>query len=220
MEMDNLLDTEMKNYYKKRVPIYDKVYSYPERQKNLRYLEEYLSTAFNCLSVIEVAAGTGYWTQFISSSAKNILVTDATIEALEQVKLRPNCQSLPTKVLDAYSLSKLETKFDGAFAGLWLSHVPKQELHKFLGELDEVLLPKAKVVFVDNSIAQCERLPISSTDDFGNTYQERILEDGTKHNILKNFPNADELLTATSEYGANQRFEEMENFWIFEYEKK
>ncbi len=218
--MGELIDQRMKNYYAKRAPVYDKVYSYPERQKDLRYLEGYISGVFEGLEVLEIAAGTGYWTQFINSKAKSILATDATKEALKQIRLRPNCENLPTKVLDAYSLSKLNKRFNGLFSGLWLSHIPKQKLNVFFNELDKVLSLNAKVVFIDNSIAQCNRLPISSTDEFGNTYQKRMLDDGSKHKILKNFPNADELLNATRKHGSNQRFEELENYWIFEYEKK
>ena len=56
----------MRSYYKERAPVYDRVYKYPERQTDLRFLESYRPRQFSGLKMIEIAAGTGYWTQFIS----------------------------------------------------------------------------------------------------------------------------------------------------------
>ena len=53
----------MEAYYHERAPIDDAVYAYPERQPELRYLENYVGDAFANRRVLEVAAGTGYWTQ-------------------------------------------------------------------------------------------------------------------------------------------------------------
>jgi len=63
----------MKEYYQKRAPVYDRVYAYPERQADLRFLEEYIPEQFSGLDVLEIAAGTGYWTQYIAGQAQSIL---------------------------------------------------------------------------------------------------------------------------------------------------
>ena len=44
----------MKAYYKERAPVYGRVYSYPERQGDLRFLEEYIPQQFSKLSVLEL----------------------------------------------------------------------------------------------------------------------------------------------------------------------
>ena len=64
----DLSDSKMKTYYRERAPVYDRVYTYPERQKDLRFLEDYIAKQFTGLDVLEIAAGTGYWTQFIARS--------------------------------------------------------------------------------------------------------------------------------------------------------
>ena len=66
-------DSEMREYYKERAPVYDRVYSYPERQDDLRFLENRISAELNGLDVLEVAAGTGYWTQFIHKTASSVI---------------------------------------------------------------------------------------------------------------------------------------------------
>ena len=211
-------DTTMKTYYRQRAPIYDRVYSYPERQENLRYLEHHVTDLFTGKDVLEIAAGTGYWTQFIASKAKSVLATDYTVEALQQIKHRPNCESVTTRQLDAYSVSSLGRSYTGVYAGLWLSHVPKQTLNSFLAALHKVLFPGATVLFIDNSRAQCERLPISHTDSDGNSYQDRMLEDGSIHRVLKNFPSGEELHKLTKTLGTNPVHLELENYWLFQYQ--
>ena len=62
-------DADLKRYYKDRAPIYDRVYAYPERQDDLRFLEGYISAQFAGLDILEVAAGTGYWTAFLSRTS-------------------------------------------------------------------------------------------------------------------------------------------------------
>ena len=207
----------MKDYYKERAPVYDRVYAYPERQDDLRFLEEYVSDQFEGKDVIEIAAGTGYWTQFISQYAKSILATDATIEALSQIEVRDLKCAVETRVADAYSMENIKGGFDGAFAGLWFSHIPVERRREWLTVLHSHLDSGAKVLLLDNSRTQCERLPLSRTDDQGNTYQERETDSGERYQVLKNFPTESELLELTADLGCDHRFREMDHFWIFQY---
>ncbi len=207
----------MKSYYKARAPIYDRVYSYPERQKDLRFLEKYISEQFNGLNVLEIAAGTGYWTQFIASRANSILATDAIVETLDQISIPHLNRLVQVKVVDAYSLNKISGDYNGFFAGLWISHVPRQRLHEFLLGLHELTPSGAIVLFIDNSSVQCKRLPVTHTDTQGNTYQDRELDDGSLHRVLKNFPTENELMDATKEFAINQKYLGLENFWLFQY---
>ena len=212
----------MKEYYQQRAPVYDRVYSYPERQNDLRELEQYIPAQFAGLDIVEVAAGTGYWTQFICKKAKSILSTDITPEALVQINRRTgDMQNVTTRIVDAYSLDPVELnanrRFNGAFAGLWYSHIPVRGIPKFYQSLHGRLAPGATVVFIDNSSAQCDRLPLSHTDQDGNTYQDRELDDGTVHRVLKNFPTEKQLIEAASSYGENFVYIEYQNFWLFQY---
>ena len=210
-------DSNLKAYYKERSPFYDRVYSYPERQDDLRFLESYIPEQFKNMNVLEIAAGTGYWSQFIISRANSILATDATTEVLDQIRNRPLCESIQIKVADAYVLDGIASEYTGAFAGLWYSHIPKQRVSEFLANLHLKILTGATVLFVDNSKAQCNRLPISHKDEEGNTFQNRELDDGSIHQVLKNFPTEEELIRETEKLGKNHKFMELDNFWLFQY---
>jgi len=211
-------DTEMKRYYRDRAQVYDRIYSYPERQQDLRFLEDYIPRQFSGLQVLEIAAGTGYWSQFINPVAASLLATDATAEALAQIEKRDLAQPIATQVLDAYKLSDLSTRFSGLFSGLWLSHIPRQQLPAFVRSLNGILHPGATVLFIDNSAAQCERLPITYTDQQGNSFQNRVLDDGSVHQVLKNFPSENELMQLTQTIGYNHRYMALEHFWLFQYQ--
>ena len=210
-------DKAMKAYYRRRAPVYDEVYEYPERQADLRYLESYVASFFENKRVLEIAAGTGYWTQFIAKGATSVLATDATDQASAQIKQRPNTESVSVKNIDAYALEEIKQTFNAAFAGLWVSHVPKQDLADFIQLLNGRLEAGASVLFIDNSREQCVRLPITYTDDKGNTYQNRKLADGTAHRVLKNFPTEAELLAATKDVSSDHEYLQLENFWLFKY---
>ncbi|MES9962087.1 MAG: class I SAM-dependent methyltransferase [Candidatus Sedimenticola sp. 20ELBAFRAG] len=210
-------EAEMKVYYRDRAPDYDLVYSYPERQDDLRYLENYIPGLFSNLDVIDVAAGTGYWSQFIISQANSVLATDITQEALNQVKARQTKKPIDIKVIDAFSLDEIDQRFTGAFAGLWISHIPRQKLNDFLASLHSCLQSGSPVVFLDNSLSQCNRLPLSYTDRNGNTYQDRKLDSDSVYRVLKNFPSEAELRSVTRDYGSAHKYLEMENYWLFQY---
>ena len=211
-------DASLRQYYASRAPIYDRVYRIPERQKDLRYLEGWIPTLFKGQSVLEIACGTGYWTQFIAPVAKSMTAVDIAEETLAFAKMRPGVENVCFRIQDAYHLSQDLGSFDAAFAGLWLSHVPKERLRGFFANLHKHLRSGSRVFLLDNSKAQCRDLPITETDVHGNTYQNRVLDDGTRYRVLKNFPSNAELGTVIEGLGIHARFRELEHFWIFRYE--
>jgi demethylmenaquinone methyltransferase/2-methoxy-6-polyprenyl-1,4-benzoquinol methylase len=207
----------MKEYYQKRAPVYDRVYAYSERQADLRFLEEYIPEQLSGLDVLEIAAGTGYWTQYISRQAQSILATDVSVEVIQQLLNRNLPTNVTTMVTDAYALENITQSFGGAFAGLWLSHVPRQRLRGFVRGLHRHLKPGSVAVYIDNSAVQCQRLPITDRDEFGNTYQQRVLDSGISYRVLKNFPTRQELLELVNGLAGDTHYIELENFWLFKY---
>jgi demethylmenaquinone methyltransferase/2-methoxy-6-polyprenyl-1,4-benzoquinol methylase len=83
MSMSN---AEMREYYSARATEYDHVYSKPERQADLRTIENWLPSLFNGKSIIEVACGTGCWTQFLASVVSELVAIDASPETLAIAK--------------------------------------------------------------------------------------------------------------------------------------
>jgi demethylmenaquinone methyltransferase/2-methoxy-6-polyprenyl-1,4-benzoquinol methylase len=211
-------DTSMREYYAARAPIYDEVYLRPERQADLDELRRRVAEWFAGRSVLEVACGTGWWTQFIAPVAARMTATDALAEPLAFARLRPGVERVSFVQADAYALPESLGSFDAAFAGLWISHVPVARRRELLAGVHARLLAGARVVLVDNTEAQCERLPISERDAAGNTYQQRVLPDGTAHRVLKNFPAEDELRAMVDGLGVRARYWRGAHFWALCYE--
>ncbi len=213
-------EATLKEYYAARAREYERIYAKPERQADLGRLKELLPPIFANLRVLEIACGTGYWTQFLVREAGSIVAVDANSETLEVAaeKTWPSGR-VSLKVADAYSLPDDLGMFDAAFAGFWWSHVAVRDRSRFLNSLDRRLVPGAKVLFLDNRFVEGNSTPVLPPDDEGNTYQRRRLDDGSEHVILKNFPSASELAADTSAYGHNTRFMALEYYWLFFYEK-
>ncbi len=210
----------LKQYYAARAREYERIYAKPERQADLARLKELLPPMFADRRVLEVACGTGYWTQFLVHSATNIVAVDANPETLEVAAEKSwPAGRIQLRIADAYSLPAELGMFDAVFAGFWWSHVAVRDRPRFLRALDQRLLPRAKVVLLDNLFAEGSSTPVSHRDDEGNTYQRRRLDDGTEHVVLKNFPSESELHADVSVYGRDARYVSFEYYWLFSYEK-
>ena len=170
--------------------------------------------------VLEIACGTGYWTQFLAREAKTIVAVDANPETLEVAAEKSWAPGrVDFRLDDAYSLAQELGAFDAAFAGFWWSHIPAGDRSRFLQSLDQRLIAGARVVLLDNLFVEGSSSPVSHRDEEGNTYQRRRLSDGSEHVVLKNFPTESELNADVSGYGCNTRFLALEYYWVFSYEK-
>ena len=212
-------DAALRQYYAARAREYERIYARPERQADLRRLESLLPSILAGRRILEIACGTGYWTQFLAREARDIVAIDANPETLAVAAEK----SLPAgrvvfRVADAYSLPGDLGVFDGAFAGFWWSHVPLRARSSFLASLDQRLAPGAKVVFLDNLFVEGSSTSMSHRDDDGNSYQRRRLEDGSEHVVLKNFPTSAELCADVEPFGRNTQFIQLQYYWLFSYE--
>jgi len=209
---------EMQSYYAARAPYYDDVYEKPERRDDIAFLRQHLPAVFAGRRVLEVACGTGYWTQHIAPAASAMTATDAVAQPLDLAKGRPGVERVRFELADAYALPEALGTYDAAFAGLWLSHVPVERRREFLQSLHARLARGAKVVLIDNSEVQLKDFPIAERDAHGNTWQMRRLKDGTMHRVLKNFPSRAELEAMIAGFGVRPMHQALQNFWLLEYE--
>lgn len=208
----------MAAYYRQRAASYERVYFKPERQADLRAMEAWLPGVFTGRRVLEIAAGTGWWTPHGAARAAHWRATDLNPEtlAVAQSKVMPACVQFQT--VDAYTLAELGGEsFDAAFAGCWWSHVPLARLPSWLDTLHARLVPGAVVVMLDNSFVQTSSTPISRQDADGNTYQQRPLDDGSTHEVLKNFPTADHAIAALGQRARDAQWVDWTHYWALRY---
>jgi SAM-dependent methyltransferase len=211
-------ETRLIDYYARRAPEYERIYRRPERQQDLRKLEQLVAQAFCDHDVLEIACGTGYWTQFIAKQAKSILATDCSREVMNVA--RDKCYTPCTVSFvesDAYSLKNVEGTRSAGFSGFWWSHIAKAKLAIFISALHSKLDDHALVVLIDNRYVEGNSLPISRRDAERNTYQMRRLADGSEHEVLKNFPTKAELTEQLAPYADDLEIEFLTYYWLAKY---
>jgi demethylmenaquinone methyltransferase/2-methoxy-6-polyprenyl-1,4-benzoquinol methylase len=211
---------DMAAYYARRAGEYERIYGKPERQADLRAIERWLPDLFAGARALEIACGTAWWTPHAARHARDWLATDLNPETLAIARAK---QGMPACVrfaeVDAYTMQGLgnEGAFDAAFAGFWWSHVPLARLPGWLALLHRRLAAGARVVFLDNRYVEGNSTPVWRRDDAGNTYQQRRLDDGSTHEVLKNFPARDEALALLGPRARDAQWIEHAYYWVLSY---
>jgi demethylmenaquinone methyltransferase/2-methoxy-6-polyprenyl-1,4-benzoquinol methylase len=210
---------QLESYYAKRAREYEQVYEKPERQHELAWLRERIPKLFKGRSVLEVACGTGYWTQYLAPAAHRVYACDINEPVLEIAREKGISGATFFKA-DAISLEGVPTGCNGAFAGFWWSHVKKSGLRQFVANLAGKVEPGAVVAILDNAWAPGSSTPISRRDADGNTYQMRTLASGEQMEVLKNFPTAAELTEAIGSVAAEAHLESLTYYWLLVFTLK
>jgi demethylmenaquinone methyltransferase/2-methoxy-6-polyprenyl-1,4-benzoquinol methylase len=182
-------DSAMRAYYNQRAGEYDQWYrreghyaSRPDADRwhgEVALLRERIAS-FGSGRLLEIAAGTGWWTQHLARRAA-VTVVDYAPAMLAQNQARLLAQGLRADCVraDAYRLPLASGVFDCCFFGFWISHVPYARLADFLEELRRVVRPCAQVLVVDSAPTEADQEP-------GVEYlHERVLNDGSRHGVLK-----------------------------------
>lgn len=206
-------------YYAARAAEYERIYAKPERQTDLAKLRALIPGYLADRAVLEIACGTGYWTQFIAPVARSITATDINPETLAIARSkRYPAGRVEFDTADIYRLPPRYRDFTGAFAGFWWSHVLRSERPRFVQRLHRALRPGAVVVALDNRYIEGSSTPISHVDADGNSFQQRRLDDGSRHSVLKNFPTKDELVGDIGGAGTAIEYTEVDYYWVLKYE--
>jgi hypothetical protein len=218
----------MAQYYARRATVYERVYHRAERQPELRALEARVAHTFAGRRVLEVAAGTGWWTVPGAAQARHWLATDRQDETLAVLRAKQPPPAVQTMVADAYELSSDlahtlafdpagHARFNAAFAGCWWSHVPRPRLADWLASLHALLPDGAVVMMLDNAWSERWSTPLHRCDADGNTYQWRELDDGSRHEVVKNFPTPEEATGALGPRAHDVQWTAGEHYWVLQY---
>jgi SAM-dependent methyltransferase len=212
-------NAELSAYYAARAKEYERIYDKPERQSDLTRLRNLIPQYLADRDVLEIACGTGYWTQFMAPLARSVTATDINAETLEiaRTKIYPPAR-VQIEQADVYRLPATERPFTGAFAGFWWSHLEHGERRRFVEVLHRSLAAGAIVVALDNLYVAGSSTPVHHVDAAGNAFQERRLDDGSVHHVLKNFPREDELLADIEGLGAAAEYIALDYYWLLKYE--
>ena len=151
-----------------------------------------------------------------AESVWGIDTAEPTLQIARGRPLPPGCE-VRFEVGDAYALPLTQPRCNAAFAGFWISHVPRLRLPAFLQGLHAVLEPGSPVVFLDNRYVEGSSTPVSAPDDNGDTWQWRTLAEGSRHRVLKNFPGEPQLRQALGTLASQVEYRCWEHYWALRW---
>jgi SAM-dependent methyltransferase len=219
------MNRDIQSYYARRAPEYDRIYDKPERQADLSELKSILSRQFKGLRVLEIACGTGYWTQYIARSAASVHATDYNPAVLQIASGRaystcPVTFAEADAFAPARGLPETGLPYTAAFAGFLWSHIPLARQSELIVALHSQLAENALVVWLDGRYVAGSSTPIDHFDAAGNSYQVRALSDGSRHEVIKNYPSQGDLAAAFTPFAANLQIQLFQYFWLLSYNVK
>jgi ubiquinone/menaquinone biosynthesis C-methylase UbiE len=179
MLIQNSFDTIAENYetqYEKQNPI---------KTGEQHLLATALSSMLKNKTVLEVAAGTGYWTWYLSQTAKKIMVTDIESKFLEYAKQKTYKCPVSFQIEDAYKLTFPKNSFNAGVSNFWLSYVPLYDIPLFLEGFHRVL-KKNSTVFMSDTVLQSVQLPAPHQfNTISDTHFENSKPESIKHQFTK-----------------------------------
>jgi SAM-dependent methyltransferase len=209
---------KLAEYYARRAPEYERFYDKPERQADLALLRGRVAAMCTGRKVLEVACGTGWWTEVLAPGAAQVTALDFNEEVLQIARAKP---LPPGRVdfhrADAYALPDFGRRHDLLFGAFWWSHVPHERLDAFLEGCARAVAPGALLAFLDGRYVAGSNTPLSRRDAAGNTYQSRKLDDGSTYEVLKNFPSDSELIGRASRIGWGANVELLPYHWLLTF---
>lgn len=202
-------------YYAERAAEYDEVYRKPERQADLARLRELLPPLVAGRRVLEIAAGTGYWTQVLATTAASITATDVNAETIGIAAQRDYGPApVALRTADAYQLDSVPGDFDLVFCGFWWSHIARADIRRFLAGVRTRTGPGTTIVLVDNRYVPGSSTPISRTSPDGDSYQLRRLADGREYEVIKNFPGREQVTADLASVAGDLTWTELAYYWL------
>jgi SAM-dependent methyltransferase len=215
---DDEILTEQIAYYRARAPEYDEWFLRrglcdlgPKWNEQWDQEVAQVATALDefALSgrVLELACGTGWWTERLAKHAGELTSVDASPEAIGIARGRvPSARYV---VADLFDWEPTE-RYDVVFFSFWLSHVPPPRFDSFWMMVDAAITPDGRVFFIDNYRKKLPEL-VEQTQVRGSMQREggkegeviRRLNDGREFRAVKVYYEPDELAERLATLGWN-----------------
>jgi SAM-dependent methyltransferase len=211
-ERADAIDSDMVGYYSARAGEYDDWYlrrgRYCHGPEHDQAWRADLDAAAGWLSnrafhgrIVELAAGTGWWSPTLASRG-GLTLLDAAPEPLAVARDRLAAADLTAdfEIRDAWA--EPDRTVDGLFTGFWISHIDRARLVEFFELAARWLAPGGTLAFIDS-----RRDPESSAVDHRppeNDVQIRRLDDGSSFRVRKVFYEPPELEAAMARAGFTQ----------------
>jgi demethylmenaquinone methyltransferase/2-methoxy-6-polyprenyl-1,4-benzoquinol methylase len=130
--------------------------------------------------VLELACGSGLWTQELLRHADAITAVDASPEMLGIASIRLDDPRVTFVQADIFAW-RPDAQYDVVFFSFWLSHVPLERFESFWALVADCLEPGGRVLFVDDAY----RTPDELIEGAASSTIRRRTNDGTAYRAVK-----------------------------------
>jgi SAM-dependent methyltransferase len=136
--------------------------------------------------VLELAGGTGLWTEQLNRYADRVTVVDSSPEMLALNRGRLNSDWVRYIQHDLFTWLP-DDQYDAVFFGFWLSHVPPERFATFWRLVRDALRPAGRVFFVDSRYDESSTAVDHELEGPDSAAVTRRLNDGREYRIVKRF---------------------------------
>jgi demethylmenaquinone methyltransferase/2-methoxy-6-polyprenyl-1,4-benzoquinol methylase len=197
--------SEQAAYYRARAPEYDEWWQRigrydrgPEATEQWNHeitqVEDALKKFNPRGDVLELASGTGWWTQRLAQTASTLTCVDASPEVIALNRARLTATGYPyIRYIEADLFTwQPEAKYDLVFFSFWLSHVPEDLFDSFWALVSQALRSNGRAFLIDSRAAESSQARDHTMFEV-NGMQERRLNDGRSFRVFKRYWEAKEL---------------------------
>jgi len=196
-------------HYRAWAPDYEAVYR--ELDPDLPALERLMDDAPLDGDVLELACGTGRWTERLARRARTLTAVDAAPEMLAIARERaPATVAFVHADLFAW---RPERSYDAVVFCFWLTHVPPSRLAAFWALVGDCLRPGGTAVFLDTGPA--EQALEEVLEDAPAPAARRVRVDGGAGRVVKTFASAADVEAALAGMGWRARVRPVGERFIF-----
>jgi 2-polyprenyl-3-methyl-5-hydroxy-6-metoxy-1,4-benzoquinol methylase len=150
--------------------------------------------------VLELACGTGVWTEQLIEFAEQVTAVDASREMLGIARARVGESKVHYVQTDIFSWSPAAFH-DVVFFSFWLSHVPPESFGSFWELVRACLAPGGRVFFIDSLYTETSSAVDHQQGAAEAVSVRRRLNDGREFRVFKVFYRPDELVAMLAELG-------------------
>jgi 2-polyprenyl-3-methyl-5-hydroxy-6-metoxy-1,4-benzoquinol methylase len=202
---DESLLAEQRSYYRARALEYDEWWQRQGRfdrgeeellewRRQVAVVDEALASFGATGSVLELAGGTGWWTERLARTADSLTVVDSSPEVLTLNQERVGRSDVNYVVADLFDW-QADSPYEVVFFSFWLSHVPRARFGEFWSLLRSCLTPTGRAFLIDN---RNDPQPQTRPKDpfvlkYGTDLHVRRLRDGSEHRVVSVMYEPDEL---------------------------
>jgi ubiquinone/menaquinone biosynthesis C-methylase UbiE len=165
--------------------------------------------------ILELAAGTGIWTEQLIRSATQLTAVDASPEVLAINAARIHSPRVRYVEADIFGWEPSGGIFDTVFFGFWLSHVPEERFLSFWKLVHRCLAPGGRFFMVDSSYSQSSTAIDHVLPEPSAPVLERRLNDGRSFHIYKRFHTPAELTHRLQQLGWKVAVSKTPHYFIY-----